>query len=117
MLFYYGSNSNCLEINLNTAWNQSTLVVIISTHVIRHTLHLRTKSSLCNTPIKPTVNLQLSTMPTVSKPSESSTQSKLVYDNFYEWQLETEKELAAAGILEWVTDPPAFPATAALQLA
>ena len=57
-------------------------------------------------------------MPVVSKLSESSTESsKLVYDNFYEWQLETEKELAAAGILEWVTDPPAFPATASLQLA
>ncbi|KAH6698174.1 hypothetical protein BKA61DRAFT_622799 [Leptodontidium sp. MPI-SDFR-AT-0119] len=41
-------------------------------------------------------------MPVVSKLSESSTESsKLVYDNFYEWKLETQKELAAAGISEW----------------
>ncbi|KAH6698115.1 hypothetical protein BKA61DRAFT_246462 [Leptodontidium sp. MPI-SDFR-AT-0119] len=52
MLFYHGSNSNCLETNLNTAQNQLTLVVIDSTHVIRYIPHLRIKSSLCNTSIK-----------------------------------------------------------------
>ncbi|KAH6715087.1 hypothetical protein BKA61DRAFT_603658 [Leptodontidium sp. MPI-SDFR-AT-0119] len=57
-------------------------------------------------------------MPVVSKSSESSAESsKLVYDNFYEWKLETSKELAAAGISEWVTNPPALPASASLQLA
>ncbi|KAG4430895.1 hypothetical protein IFR05_013625 [Cadophora sp. M221] len=57
-------------------------------------------------------------MPVVSKSSESSTESsKLVYDNFYEWKLETQKELAAAGISEWVANPPALPASASLQLA
>ncbi|KAH9205824.1 hypothetical protein DL95DRAFT_417082 [Leptodontidium sp. 2 PMI_412] len=57
-------------------------------------------------------------MPVVSKSSESSAElSKLVYDNFYEWKLETQKELAAAGISEWVIDPPVLPATASLQLA
>ncbi|KAL5315970.1 hypothetical protein ACEPPN_016844 [Leptodophora sp. 'Broadleaf-Isolate-01'] len=41
-------------------------------------------------------------MPVVLKSSESSAESsKLVYDNFYEWKLETSKELATAGILEW----------------
>ncbi|KAH9213047.1 hypothetical protein DL95DRAFT_463389 [Leptodontidium sp. 2 PMI_412] len=41
-------------------------------------------------------------MPVVSKSSESSTESsKLVYDNFYEWKLKTQKELAAAGISKW----------------
>ncbi|KAH9205659.1 hypothetical protein DL95DRAFT_490350 [Leptodontidium sp. 2 PMI_412] len=57
MLFYHGSNSNCLETNLNTAQNQSILAVIDSIHVIRHIPHLRIKSSLCNTSIKSTVDL------------------------------------------------------------
>ena len=50
-----------------------------------------------------------------STTTKETTSKQLEYNNFYEWQLSTTKELAGAGVLSHALRNIALPATATAQ--